>query len=187
MCSISGCTRPVYRKGWCGAHYGRWWRHGDPLAGGPMREPKVGCLVPGCDGAHDGLGYCKKHRARFKRFGDPLKLLTRERGTGTVTPEGYVRVPRFGVGRSKRQRVFAHRLAMEHRLGRALRPDEDVHHINGDKADNRDENLELWSTSHPKGQRVADLVAWARDILARYEGELDAHVPRSSPEGGSRG
>jgi hypothetical protein len=36
------------------------------------------------------------------------------------------------------------------------------------KNDNRPENLELWAGHQPKGQRVADLVSWAREILARY-------------------
>lgn len=39
ICSITGCprrcTRPKY--GWCEAHYTRWRRHGDPVAGGPDR------------------------------------------------------------------------------------------------------------------------------------------------------
>jgi len=34
--------------------------------------------------------------------------------------------------------------------------------------DNRESNLELWSSSQPKGQRVEDKVAWAREILALY-------------------
>lgn len=33
-CSIPGCYRPVLSRGWCRAHYRRWWRHGDPMAGG---------------------------------------------------------------------------------------------------------------------------------------------------------
>lgn len=64
--------------------------------------------------------------------------------------------------------VPAHRLVMEKILGRYLTADEHVHHRNGLRYDNRSRNLELWSVSHPSGQRVLDMVAWAQEILDRY-------------------
>lgn len=39
---------------------------------------------------------------------------------------------------------------------------------NGIKDDNRPENLELWASNHPAGQRVADIVKHAEDVLKLY-------------------
>jgi hypothetical protein len=70
------------------------------------------------------------------------------------------------------RKIAEHRLVMEKHLGRVLVEGENVHHINGVRDDNRIENLELWNTTQPCGQRSLDKIAYALEILELYAPEL---------------
>jgi hypothetical protein len=68
--------------------------------------------------------------------------------------------------------MVQHRYIMEQHLGRPLLKEENVHHINGNRSDNRIENLELWNTRQPKGQRIPDKIEYAIEILKQYAPHL---------------
>lgn len=99
---------------------------------------------------------------------------SRDNAHTQVNSNGYVWVF-VGLGypgAGKQGHMLEHRKAMQDFLGRPLVGDENVHHINGDRQDNRIENLELWSTSQPRGQRVEDKLAWAREFIDLYSDTL---------------
>lgn len=80
------------------------------------------------------------------------------KGGRTGAASGYVKVRAPGHPRAstKHPYVLEHILVMEKLVGRFLFPNERVHHKNGQRADNRPENLELWKVKDPPGVRAAD-------------------------------
>src|SRR4029453_1127758 len=105
------------------------------------------CSIAGCGNPHAARSLCIRHYRRLKRAGSPYAVRRREgfraNGSGTITKRGYK------MGRINGKKTQEHRWIMEKHLGRKLHPSEWRHHINGDRLDNRVENLELkWSSNH---------------------------------------
>ena len=174
-CSVVGCDRMHFGRGYCRPHYYRWRRNGDPgpaeiqAPRGRYGVPLDGlCVIEGCERDRHTRGYCNAHYLRT-RSGKPLSDPVRQRagqgaGSRWVNRNGYVVLTLPG----EKGRIMEHRHVMQQALGRRLFADETVHHKNGIRDDNRLENLELWAKSQPSGQRVEDLLPWAREIIRRY-------------------
>lgn len=172
-CAVDTCTHMTtsgLEPPLCAGHkdrrrYAR--RAGRPINLAAPREPGQVCRGPECGRPVRANGLCVTHYAQERR-GEGLAPI-RRRAHRTSNAEGYVLVwAPDEPGTSARGYIMEHRLVMQRQLGRALLPGENVHHLNGVKDDNRPENLELWVKSQPSGQRVEDVLAWAREIVERY-------------------
>ena len=132
------------------------------------------CVVGKCRRPRRAREMCQMHYRRWKLYGDPT-IYKQQDGTNTKSKDGdgYVRIymPEHPMA-SAAGYVSEHRLIMSEMLGRMLDTKESVHHKNGDRTDNRPENLELWSRRQPAGQRVEDKIAWAVEILSMYAPHL---------------
>lgn len=159
-CTVGGCGRRVMARGWCNTHYYK------------LRDAPP-CSVDDCDRKVLARGLCPACYARWRTNGT-TEWVRRRRGTGHIDAHGYrlLWIPEHPNAR-KSGHVAEHTVVMSTQIGRPLKPGETVHHKNGDRQDNRPENLELWRRGQPPGQRVEDHVAWALDVLEQYAPNRD--------------
>ena len=160
QCSIDGCADSLLARGWCGKHYARWRRHGDPLVAVPSA------------GNTNALGYRHTLDARAK-----MSAAGRRR---IVSPETRAKMSAARVGRvfssETKAKISAaikgntnrpalplgstHAIGdyvniktvngweLEHRAAMGLGPGDPriVHHIDGNKAKNDRSNLQVFES-----------------------------------------
>lgn len=107
-----------------------------------------------------------KHYERWLKYGSADSTPT-PRGHKRRNSSGYILAHSGGCAPIE----FEHRLMWEAKFGTLL-PGQNIHHKNGDRSDNRYENLELWDTTQPAGQRPEDKVEFALQMLRRYAPDL---------------
>lgn len=123
------------------------------------------------DGLRGDCKLCNKNYRKLHNLGldaknkNPLPRSYK----GHLTEEGYKLIYKKGhPNASKNGYILEHKYIMSENLGRPLKKEEIVHHLNGIRNDNSLDNLELWSKSHPPGQRIKDKIDWCIKFLKEY-------------------
>lgn len=104
------------------------------------------------------------------QLGDKGEKSVGWKGGRNISPQGYVLVwvdPKdpMAVMADVNNYVREHRLVMAREIGRPLKSHETVHHINGDRQDNRIENLQLRIGNHGNGQVYCCAECGSRNIV----------------------
>lgn len=182
-CSVVFCHNSGVVEGFCPNHADADGLETVPWApvalNAVMPRGRWSCLETGCTNEVSKRGYrcrsCKKEGRNEPDHVPKTALSPRDEWRRFRYRTGYVWMERGKKSQGTIERILEHRWVMEEHLGRKLLKGENVHHLNGQRDDNRIENLELWSTAQPSGQRVSDKIRYAHAILEVYGDDADLY------------
>lgn len=143
------------------------------------------CSIEGCSKeiSPRRKGWCRHHYYNYRYRGHPE---TERELKGTLSNGYQLTWAPSHPNAMKHGYVLEHRLVMSNHLGRPLRSGENVHHLNGNRLDNRIDNLELWNSSQPSGQRSEDLEEWAIEFLTSRGYTIEPPILRITDSGQQR-
>ena len=172
LCCFDRCLKPATRSNYtiCETHHKS--RNQQVCVENGCMWPSRCAVTERCQ--HHKRAYVQSIESRFQ-----LIQMFGLAGSGYKDKKGYIR----RKIRSADLAVTEHQVVMMEHLGRDLLKDENVHHLNGVRDDNRLENLELWNKTQPSGQRVVDKVEWATELLAFYAPERLSKTQWAMPLG----
>lgn len=139
LCTVAGCTTTVRCVGLCNKHY-----H-------VLKQSRK--LKPCACGCGELTAYTFKHGHHTRQFSSE-----EQSRRGRMNDGKALRDSGKGVTYRKVRQRHEHRAVAEQVIGRPLHTDEIVHHKNGDKRDNRHENLEVMTRAEHIAIHRNDLI-----------------------------
>lgn len=120
--------------------------------------------------------YCSKECEGRSRWQRPLDRMHNGK-PALLSRDGYVKIwePMHARYAKASGWVMEHRVVMEQILGRSLAAGEHIHHINGDKTDNRPENLAIMSPGEHSSLTGYERAAKERAHREAVEAELERY------------
>jgi hypothetical protein len=162
ICSLVGCNDALKSRGYCSRHLDQFYTYGRIISIERIYDPTKKCSVEGCNRNHRSNGFCSGHHNQYRRHGTIVRVNLDQWGKGEIVKGRYMFLKKpEHINADARGYVKKSNIVWETHTGHVVTPPELIHHKNGDKKDDRFENLELFASNNEhqsKRHRLAGYV-----------------------------